>query len=224
MRLGIYGRKVGMTQVFDEKGAIIPITVIDTSDCLVTQVKTKDHDGYMAVQCGIGKRKPQNVSKALSGHFKKASAGSLAKVKEIRFAGTDDLTAVKAGQKLSAGMFVKGDRVDVHGVSKGRGFTGVMKRFNFHGKHATHGTSKYFRHGGSNGSNTFPGRVIKNKGMPGHHGAAKVTVANLEVIDVKADENLLLLRGAVPGAKNGTVLIRSTKRAPAPEGRALLAN
>lgn len=221
MRLGIYGRKVGMTQIFDENGAIVPITVIDTSDCQITQVKTKATDGYNALQVGYGKRKPQNLTKAQAGHFKKASAGNKAKVGEIRFDPETDLTQLRAGQALTPGMFVKGDRVDVIGTSRGRGFAGVFKRFNFHGKDATHGTSKYFRHGGSNGSNTFPGRVLKNKGMPGHSGDSRTTISNIEIVDVRPEENLLLLRGNVPGARNGTVLIRSSKRAKVPEGRTL---
>ena len=226
MRLGIYGRKVGMTQVFDETGAIIPITVVDTSDCLVTQVKSKETDGYTALQVALGDKKPQNVDKAQAGHFKKAGVAPKMTTREIRFADGVDTTQVKAGQKLSVAMFAKGDRVDVIGVSKGKGFAGVMKRFNFSGKDATHGTSKYFRHGGSNGSNTFPGRVLKNKGMPGHMGDAKTTVSNLQVVDVRPEENLILLRGAVPGGKNATVLIRTSKRvAPskAPTGRNLVA-
>jgi large subunit ribosomal protein L3 len=224
MKLGIYGRKVGMTQIFDENGAIVPVTVVDASNCQITQVKTKENDGYSALQVAYGERKPQGLNKCQAGHLKKAGVPARAKISEIRFDLTDDLSQLKAGQQLSPAMFAKGDRVDVIGTSIGTGFTGVMKRFNFHGKDATHGTSKYFRHGGSNGSNTFPGRVLKNKGMPGHNGAAKSTVINIEVVDVKPEENLILLRGAIPGHDNGTVLIRTSKRAKAkPEGRSLVA-
>jgi large subunit ribosomal protein L3 len=185
-------------------------------------VKTKESEGYVALQVAFGEKKPQNVRKSQAGHFSKASVPPRMITKEIRFDGAD-LSALKAGQQLSPGMFSKGDRIDVIGVSKGKGFTGVMKRYNFHGKHATHGTSKYFRHGGSNGSNTFPGRVLKNKGMPGHHGDANTTVSNLEVFEVKVEEHLILLRGSVPGARNATVLIRTSKRAKLPEGRSLVA-
>lgn len=219
MRLGIYGRKVGMTQIFDENGGVVPVTVVDTSNCYVTQVKSKESDGYAALQMGFGKRKPQNVKKAQTGHLKKASVAPCMGVREVRFEDRADLSQFKPGQELSPTMFSKGDRVDVTGVTKGKGFGGVMKRLGFHGKHATHGTSKYFRHGGSNGTNTCPGRVLKNKGMPGQTGNWSRTIPNIEIFDVRDKENLLLLRGAVPGAKQGLLLIRSTKRAKSPEGR-----
>jgi len=218
MRIGILGRKVGMTQMFDEKGAIMPITVVDVSECFISQVKTKDTDGYSAIQIAFGKRKPQNVDKPRIGHFKKAGVPAKGHVTELRFDG-EDLTQLKAGQALSAAMFQQGDKVDVIGTIKGRGFTGVMKRLGYSGKDATHGTSKYFRHGGSNGTNTFPGRVLKNKGMPGHMGNCRRTCANLEVVGVKAEDNLLLIRGAVPGARNSTVLVQLTKRKPVPGER-----
>jgi large subunit ribosomal protein L3 len=208
-----------MTQIFDENGGIVPVTVVDTSDCFITQIKTKANDGYNAIQVGFGSRKPQNVSKSQTGHFKKASVAPRLRVKEIRLTDSDDLTQLKAGVALSPAMFVKGDRVDVTGVTKGKGFQGVMKRLGFSGKDATHGTSKYFRHGGSNGTNTCPGRVLKNKGMPGQTGDWNRTIAGIEVFDVREKENLLLLRGAVPGSRSGFVMIRSTKRAKAPAGR-----
>jgi len=223
MRLGIYGKKVGMTQVFDEAGAIHAVTIVDTTDCHITQVKAADKEGYAAIQVGFTARKPQNVRKATAGHLKKASVTPKQSFKEIRFENNQDMTQFKAGQKLMASMFQKGDIVDVIGLTKGRGFTGVFKRWNFHGKHATHGTSKYFRHGGSNGSNTFPGRVLKNKGMPGHYGDEKVTIPNLTVFDVKGDENLILVKGAIPGPNGGYVCLRTTKRTTKrPEGRTLV--
>ena len=226
MRLGIYGRKVGMTQVFDSAGALLPVTVLDTSGIYVTQVKTKETDGYTAVQVAFSKKKPQNLSMSEAGHFKKASVPAQHRLKEIRFTDTDDLSQIKVGSALSCGMFEKGDKVDVIGQSRGRGFTGVMKRFNFHGKHATHGTSKYFRHGGSNGANTFPGRVFKNKGMPGHMGDIKVTVSNLQIVDVRPEENIVIVKGNIPGSQNGYVLLRTskrTKKAKKPQGRSLTA-
>lgn len=225
MRLGIYGRKVGMTQMFDDAGMLLPVTVLDTSDIYVTQVKTKETDGYTALQVAFSEKKAQNLTKAEAGHFKKASVPARHRLKEIRFEDTDDLSQVKVGQKLSCGMFAKGDQVDVVGQSRGRGFTGVMKRFNFHGKDATHGTSKYFRHGGSNGSNTFPGRVLKNKGMPGHMGDIRVTVSNLDIVDVRPEENLIIVKGNVPGSQNGYVLLRTSKRVKAknkPKDRKLI--
>ncbi len=223
MRLGILGKKVGMTQIFNEAGASIPVTVVDTAGCHITQVKTRSTDGYDALQMGIGSRKPQNVNKAGQGHFKKAGVAARASTQEVRFKGEKevDLTQLKAGQALNPAMFAKGDKVDVIGISKGHGFTGVMKRLGYKGKHATHGTSKYFRHGGSNGSNTFPGRVLKNKGMPGHDGAVPRTTTNLLVVDVLPAENLILLKGAIPGPKQGVVVIRSSKRTKNPEGRTL---
>lgn len=223
MRLGIIGKKVGMTQVFNEAGLTVPVTVVDTTGCHITQVKTKDKDGYTALQVGTGSRKPQNVSKSKAGHFKKASVQARAKVQEIRLDDKTDLTQVKAGQALSAAMFAKGDKVDVIGLTKGKGFTGVMKRYGWAGKHATHGTSKYFRHGGSNGTNTFPGRVLKLHGMPGQEGNQQRTTPNLLVVDVRPEENLLLLKGAVPGPAGGIIMIRSSKRAKFPEGRTLTA-
>jgi len=221
MRVGIFGRKVGMTQIFDANGSAVPVTVIDTTGCSVTQVKSKDKEKYCALQVAVGERKPQNLKKPMVGHLKKAGVPAKFRLKEIRLDAAADMTPFKAGQALSVAMFSKGDRVDVAGVTKGTGFTGVMKRFGFHGKHATHGTSKYFRHGGSNGSNTFPGRVLKNKGMPGQDGSLNVTIPNIEVIEVLPEESLILLRGAVPGHKGGYVMLRSTKRAPAPAGRVM---
>jgi large subunit ribosomal protein L3 len=213
MRLGILGRKVGMTQIFDETGGTVPVTVVDTTDCYITQVKTKETDGYAAVQVAFGDRKPQNVNKAKTGHFKKATVPARAMMKEIRVTPADDLSQLKAGQKLSGLMFAKGDRVDVIGVTKGKGFQGVMKRHGYHGADATHGVHEYFRHAGSAGTNTFPGRILKNKGMPGHMGDVQRTIKNIEVVQIHEKENLLLLRGALPGAKSGVLLIRLTKKA-----------
>lgn len=221
MKLGIIGKKIGMTQVFDESGATVPITVIDTTNCFVTQVKTKDTDGYTALQVGIGERKPQNVTKARVGHFKKAGVQARAITKELRFAEGTDLSQIKAGQALNVGMFEKGDHVDVIGTTKGKGFQGVIKRWGFHGTNATHGGHKYFRHGGSNGSNTFPGKVLKNKGMPGHTGDVRCTINNLKVVDVRPEQNLLFVKGAIPGAKNGLLVIRSSNRGATPTGRAI---
>ena len=219
MRLGILGKKIGMTQIFDEVGSPIPVTVIATSDCHITQIKSPEKDGYCALQLGFGKRKPQNIPKPLVGHLKKASVPSASGFRELRLPKDADLTQFKLGQALSAGMFQKGDTVDITGTSRGTGFTGVMKRFGFRGKHATHGTSKYFRHGGSSGSNTFPGRVIKNKGMPGHNGNAKRTAQNVRVFQVRPEESLILVHGAVPGPRNGTVLLQSAVKLGSPEGR-----
>jgi large subunit ribosomal protein L3 len=219
MKLGILGRKVGMTQIFGSAGELIPITVVDTNECFVAQVKTKDHDGYAAIQLAYGAHKPQNVTKARQGHFKKAGFQAKRHLKEIRFDDGADVTQFKAGQKLSPTMFAKGDRVDVQGKTVGKGFAGVMKRHGYHGADASHGVHEYFRHGGSNGSNTFPGRTLKLKGMPGHMGDVPRTIQNLEVVDVKPEEGLMFIKGAIPGCEDGFVVIRSTVKAPNPAGR-----
>lgn len=219
MKYGILGRKVGMTQIFDENGALIPVTVIDTKDCVITQVKTLDTDGYQAVQIAYGTRKPQNVNKARAGHFKKAGVAAKPHLRELRFDDKTDVSTLKAGTPVNVGVFQKGDIVDIIGTSKGRGYTGVVKRFGFHGGDATHGVSDYFRHGGSNGANTCPGRVIKLKGMPGQMGNVQETAIGLKVIDVRDADSLILVRGSVPGPKNGLVTVRPSSRRPLPTGR-----
>ncbi|NBT57505.1 50S ribosomal protein L3 [bacterium] len=222
MALGILGRKVGMTQIFDDNGALVPVTVIDTSDCMVSQVKTQDKDGYQALQVASGTRKPQNINKPTAGHFKKAGMAAKPHRQEFRLDASMDVSTYKAGQTLTVGMFQKGDKVDVVGTSKGRGTQGVVKRWGFHGADATHGVSDYFRHGGSNGANTFPGKVIKNKGMPGRMGDVRTTTLNLKVLEVKESENLILVKGAVPGHINSLVMVRYTNRRPAPTGRTVI--
>lgn len=219
MRMGIVGKKLGMTQIFNEAGNLIPVTVIDVSDCFITQVKQKDTEGYNAIQVGFGERKPQNVNKATTGRYKKAGVPGKALSKEIKLDAEDNVSHLKAGQQLTASMFAKGDKVDVIANSKGRGFQGVIKRHGYHGADATHGVHEYFRHGGSNGSNTFPGRTLKNKGMPGRMGNSKVTVQKLEVADVREKENLIFIHGAVPGFHTKYVMIRSAKKAKRPENR-----
>jgi large subunit ribosomal protein L3 len=212
MRMGILGRKVGMTQIFDESGAAVPVTVIDTSDCFITQVKTRGREGYNALQVAIGFRKPQNVNKAKAGHFKKAGVPAKAVIKEIRLDEADNIEHLKAGQALTPAMFAKGDRVDVIGTIRGKGFQGVMKRHGYHGADATHGVHEYFRHGGSIGTNTFPGRVLKNKGMPGQTGNVPRTIPNLLVIEVRDKDNLIFVRGAVPGFRDRIVMVRTSKK------------
>jgi large subunit ribosomal protein L3 len=223
MRIGILGRKVGMTAVFDDRGFLVPITVIDTSGCIVSQVKTQATDGYTAVQLAFGEVKPQNVKKAKAGHFKKAASKAKQYIEEIRLSKEDDVAPIKLGTELSVSMFQKGDKVDVVGTSKGRGFAGVIKRFGFHGKDATHGTHEYFRHPGSAGTNTFPGRIMKNKGMPGHMGDVRSTIQGLTVIDVKPEENLLFVQGGIPGSRSSKVLVRLAIKGKTNEGRSLVA-
>lgn len=213
MRMGIMGRKLGMTQIFDANGATVPVTVIDASDCYITQVKTKAKEGYNAIQVACGARKPQNVNKARVGHFKKAGIQAKARIKEIRLDDSDKIDHITAGARVTPAVFAIGDRVDAIALTKGKGFQGVVRRHGFHGADASHGVHEYFRHGGSNGTNTFPGKVLKNKGMPGHLGDAKCTVQNLEVVDVKPEEGLIFLRGPVQGFRNNMLLLRTAKKA-----------
>lgn len=219
MKMGIIGRKVGMTQIFDEAGAVVPVTVVDASDCFITQVKTAKKEGYNALQVAMGNMKPQNVNKAEAGHFKKGNVQAKHLLREIRLEDAANVETLQPGARLSPNMFQKGDRVDVVGLSKGKGFQGVMRRHNYSGKDATHGTSKYFRHGGSNGTNTCPGKVLKNKGMPGQMGNARRTVQNIQVVAVYPEEGLILLKGAVQGFKGNPVFVRAAKKAKDPGDR-----
>jgi large subunit ribosomal protein L3 len=203
MALGLIGKKLGMTQVFAKGGELIPVTVIQAGPCTVVQKRTAEKDGYAAVQLGFGEAKAQRLTKPAREHRKKAGK-MVAQLHEFRDPGGS--LEVGAEVKL-ADVFKEGDLVDVTGVSKGRGYQGVIKRHHFSGFPATHGTHEYFRHGGSIGNRTHPGRVFKNKRMAGHMGDERVTAQNLAVVAVRAEENLLLVRGAVPGARNGLIYI-----------------
>ena len=208
--LGIIGKKLGMTQVFLEDGSVIPVTVVEAGPCSVIQKKTKEKDGYNALQLGFLPKNSQRVNKPLSGHFKKAGTGTFYTIKEFC---VEDIGGYELGQEVNVNLFKPGDVVDVTGLSKGKGFTGVIKRHGFHGSPGSHGTHEYFRHGGSVGSATYPHHTFKGMKMPGQHGNQKVTVQNIKVVDVKEDQNLILLRGGIPGSQTGWVLIRSaTKR------------
>ncbi|MBU0495802.1 MAG: 50S ribosomal protein L3 [Chloroflexi bacterium] len=198
---GILGRKVGMTQVFDERGLVIPVTVIEAGPCVVTQVKTADRDGYAAVQLGFGAVK--RLNRPRRGHLK-----GLDPVRYLREFRTAPDEAAQVGDQIDVGMFEPGDKVDVVGVSKGKGFAGVVKRHHFKGGPRTHGQSDRLRAPGSLASGTTPGRVFKGKRMPGRMGGERVTVQNLEVVLADPARNLLLVRGAVPGAKDGLLIIR----------------
>jgi large subunit ribosomal protein L3 len=203
--VGLIGKKRGMTQVFTAAGELIPVTVVEAGPCTVVQAKTPATDGYAAVQLGFGEQKPQRVSKAFREHCLKAQKGVFRVLKEFRATSGD---AYSVGQQVAvADLFKVGDRIDVAGTSKGRGFTGLLKRHNFSGFPGSHGTHEYFRHGGSIGNRSYPGRVFKGKRMAGQYGNERVTVQNLEVIEVRPDDNLLLVRGAIPGANGGTVMI-----------------
>ncbi len=199
---GILGRKLGMTQVFDESGRIYPVTVVEAGPCCVVQIKTKENDGYEAIKVGFDEiKKEKNVNKPMKGMFKKAGTASYRLLKEFPMAD------VKVGEMITAEKFQKGDLISVAGVSKGKGFQGVMKRHNYSGGMASHGSTSY-REPGSIGASSFPSRVWKNKGMPGHMGSELITVKNLKIVDVKADQNLILILGAVPGSKGTYLEIR----------------
>jgi large subunit ribosomal protein L3 len=200
---GIIGRKLGMTQIFDESGAVVPVTVIEAGPCPVVQVRTEDKDGYAAVQLGFGAQKENRVTRAEKGHAVKAGLEAAPSVlKEFRF---DEAPAV--GENVTVEGFAKGLRVKVTGVTKGRGFQGVMKRHGFGGGRASHGATRVHRAPGSIGAGTNPSRVIKGKKMPGHMGDVQQTVRNLLVAKVDAERNLLYVRGAVPGPVNGVVFV-----------------
>ena len=208
--LGIIGKKLGMTQIFLEDGSVVPVTVVEAGPCPVVQKKTKEKDGYNALQLGFLAKKDQRVNKPLSGHFKKAGTGAFYLLKEFRV--EEEIERYEPGQRVDVTLFKPGDVVDVTGLSKGKGFTGVIKRHGFHGSPGSHGTHEYFRHGGSVSSATFPHHVFKGKKMPGHHGNQKVTTQNIKVLDVREDQNLIFLRGGIPGSRNGWVLIRSATK------------
>ena len=203
---GLIGRKIGMMQFYNTEGNMIPVTVVETGPCVVVQKKQVASDGYDALQVGFGSKKAQRVNKAGQGHMGKAGKGAFEVLKEFR---VDDVAQYEVGQEIKATeLFKVGDLIDVSGISKGHGFTGVIKRWSFAGFPGSHGTHEYFRHGGSIGNRSYPGRVRKGKKMAGHWGNEKISTQNLEVIEIRAEENLLLVRGAVPGAKRGVVILR----------------
>lgn len=207
MALGLIGKKLGMTQIYTDEGELTPVTVIQAGPCTVVQVKTPATDGYAAVQLGFGEKKSRRTSKAEQNHCLKAGKGLFQVLREFRLENEDSALAV--GHEVAAEqLFKRGDRVDVSGISKGRGFSGVVRRHGFGGFPQSHGTHEYFRHGGSIGNRSFPGRVFKGKRMAGQYGAEKVTVQNLEVLGVRPQEHVMLVRGAVPGARGGLLLIR----------------
>jgi large subunit ribosomal protein L3 len=207
---GLLGRKIGMTQVFSSAGEAIPVTVIEVGPCVVTQIRNKDRDGYEAVQLGFGEVKPKSLTRPEQGHL--AGAGRL--VRYLREFGADNIEDHQVGQVLSADIFEPGQIIDVTGTSKGRGFQGVVKRHGFGGGPKTHGQSDRHRAPGSIGAGTDPGHVWKGTRMAGRMGNRRVTVQNLEVVEVLADRHLLLVRGSVPGAKNGLVMVRRAVKAP----------
>ena len=203
--LGIIGRKLGMTQLFLEDGSVIPVTVVEAGPCKVIQKKIQEKDGYNALQLGFLPKNSKRVNKPDSGHFKKANTEPCCFIKEFRM---DSVEGYELGQEVTLNLFQPGEFVDVVGISKGRGFAGVIKRHKFHGFNASRGTHEYFRHGGSVGANSYPAHVFKGMKMPGHHGNHRITVQNIRVMDIKEDQNLILLRGGIPGSPKGWVLIQ----------------
>lgn len=210
MEKAIIGKKIGMTQVFTEDGRVEPVTVVEAGPCYVTQIKTTATDGYNAVQVAFGDIKAKNVNKCQTGAFKKAGVDAKRVLKEFKY---NDITKFALGQVIKADMFAEGDMVDVSGISKGHGFTGVIKRWNQRRLKMTHGVGPVHREVGSMGANSTPSRVFKGKKMPGHYGHEAVTVQNLKVVRVDADRNLILIKGAIPGPKKSIVTIKSAVKA-----------
>jgi large subunit ribosomal protein L3 len=210
----ILGKKIGMTQVFSDNGQLVPVTFLEAGPCRVIQTKTKEKDGYSALQVGFEEvKKEKNVPKGRLGHFKKVSQSPYRFLREVILDGVE----MKVGDTVTVDIFQKGDRVSITGISKGKGFQGVMKRHNYRGGPGSHG-SMFNRAPGSIGQSSYPSRVWKNKGMPGHMGSERVTTKNIEIIDVKKEQNLIVVKGSVPGANNGYLLIRSESTSAAGDG------
>lgn len=208
MMKSIIGRKLGMTQIFAEDGSVVPVTVLQAGPCTITQIKTLERDGYTALQIGFGTRKSKHVNRPQKGHMDKAGKGYFSVLREVR---TDEVADFQVGEAISTDIFEVGEHIDVIGTTKGKGFAGTIKRWGFHRGPTTHGC-KNIREPGSTGMAAFPGRVIKGKRMAGQKGNKRNTTMNLKVVDVRPEENLLLVKGAVPGAKNGIIVIRKTNR------------
>ncbi|MBQ9735892.1 MAG: 50S ribosomal protein L3 [Clostridia bacterium] len=210
MKKGMIGKKLGMTQIFDEVGNVIPVTLIEAGPCVVAQKKTVENDGYDAVQLAYSDVKDKHLAKAQLGHFKKAGISPKRHLKEFRLA---DTSAYEVGTVVSVDTFAAGEKVDITGTSKGHGYSGVVKRWNFAVLRMSHGTGPVHRTGGSMGMNSTPSRIFKNKKMAGHWGDEKVTILNLAVVKVDAEKNIIAVKGAVPGAKGSIVFIRDSVKA-----------
>ena len=204
---GLLGKKLGMTGLFSPEGRYIPVTVIEAGPCVVTQIKTKDHDGYDALQLGFGDKRKSRVNKPLQGHFKKSGEQCFRYLKEFS---VDNPSEYDLGQQVTVEMFKVGDRVDVVGTSKGHGFSGVIKRYGFHRGPMSHG-SRNVRRPGSIGCSAWPAKVIKGKKMPGQYGNDRKTIRNLEIVDIRSSDNVILVKGAVPGAESGLVAVKKPK-------------
>ena len=206
MEKGIIGRKIGMTQLFTENGNVVPVTVVEAGPCTVIQKKTVENDGYNAVQLGFEDIREKLVVKPLKGHYDKAEVAYKRVLKEFKL---DNSAEMNVGDVIKADVFASGDVVDVTGISKGKGYQGTIKRLGFHRQPMTHGTSGYHRHQGSMGANSTPSKVMKGKGMPGHMGSEQVTIQNLSVVKVDAENNLIAIKGAIPGPNGGLVVVKT---------------
>ncbi|MBP7654489.1 50S ribosomal protein L3 [Candidatus Dependentiae bacterium] len=211
MSVCILGKKIGMTQIFQDDGSAVPVTVVEAGPCTVLQKKKSASDKYSAVQLGFDEKKPKNVGKPMLKHFEKAGSKPLNFVREMRLDNDEQVEKYEIGKPVSIDIFKKGEFVDVLGISKGKGFAGVMKRHNMGGGKGSHGTHEFFRHGGSVGQHSDPSRVFKGLRMPGRMGTEKVTSVNLEIVDIQVEKNLMLIRGAVPGRKNSYLVIKPSK-------------
>lgn len=200
--IGLLGKKTGMTRIFDENGNVIPVTIVEAGPCYVTQIKTKEIDGYSAVQLGFDEKKPKNITKPLLGHFNKANVTPKRVLSEFR---NYDLKEIKLGQEISVDIFSVGDKLSVQGISKGKGFQGVVKRHGFGGGPVTHGQSDRLRAPGSIGASSYPSRVFKGQRMAGRMGGTKVTIRNLQVVKIDKEQNLIFIKGAIPGHINSYV-------------------
>ncbi|MCW5829458.1 MAG: 50S ribosomal protein L3 [Deltaproteobacteria bacterium] len=209
---GILGRKLGQTSVFTDDGSRLNVTVVEAGPCKVVTKRTKEKDGYEAVQIGFGSKKSYSTNKPDLGRFKALGHEPLAHLKEVRLP-SEELAKINVGDDLTVKAFEAGELVDVAGITKGKGFSGVIRRYKFSGFRATHGTHEYFRHGGGISAREHPGKVWKNKRMPGHMGVDKVTTQNLKVVQVRPDENVILIQGSVPGPINGIVYVQKARKA-----------
>ena len=210
MKKGIIRKKIGMTQIFDESGKVIPVTVVEAGPCMVIQKKTVEDDGYDAIQVGFGDVKPQRLSKPAKGHFAKADVAPKKVLREFRM---DDCSGYNVGDVIKADTFACGAMIDASGISKGKGYAGAIKRHGNHSLRASHGTGPVARQSGSMGAISDPSRIFKGKGMAGHMGAEKVTVQNLEIVKIDAENNLIAVKGAIPGPKGGVVVLTDSKNA-----------
>ena len=210
MNQGLIGKKIGMTQIFDEKGNVIPVTVIECGPCVVAQKKTVENDGYDAIQLGFMDAKAKHMTKAEQGHFEKNGLQIKKHLKEFRY---DDCSKYNVGDVITVDTFAAGEKVDITGMTKGHGYTGVVKRWNCHKLRMTHGVGPVHRQAGSMGANSSPSRIFKNKKMAGQYGNEQVTVQNFKVVKIDSENNLIAVKGAVPGAKNGIVFVRNSVKA-----------